>query len=81
MNNFYFTFMTKQAFKNKYVKITAPNDDMARECMEAHFSDKWAFDYTEDRFLPQIDQFNLMPLCEIVVIDYGHGSVEYKQVS
>jgi len=67
--NYYFTFMGKQTdLKNKYVKI---NDTYlaARGRMCAIFSDQWAFQYTEEEFLPQIEEYGLteLPLEEGIV--------------
>jgi len=67
--NYYFTFMGRQTdLKNKYVKI---NDTYlaARGRMCAIFSDQWAFQYTEEEFLPQIEEYGLteLPLEEGIV--------------
>lgn len=72
----YFTFMNKQAFKNKYVCITAENTALARNAMHEHFGDKWMTNYSWEDFEPQIERFGLSLLCNIIAIDHG-SSMEY----
>ncbi len=77
---FYATFMQKQAFKRKYVKIEAQNRWQARDAMFAHFGDRFMTVYEEDGFNEQVVKYNLKQLCEIEVINHGteeHPNVEY----
>lgn len=77
MPMYYGTFMQKQATRNKFVAIDAPDEGMARDAMFAHFGDKFMTVYDADRFSGQAEQFNMTLLLRITVTDYGHGSVEY----
>ena len=64
MNNetYYFTFMLKQGkLQNRYVKIEGTYSE-TREEMYEMFGDKWAFQYDEKEFLPQIEEFRLSEL-------------------
>lgn len=72
-NIFYATFMQKQAFKNKFVKIEAPSYEAAREAMAEHFGMKYMTVYSYEAFLPQIEQYGLSELLTIRVTDYGRG--------
>ena len=76
-NVYYATFMQKQAFKGKYVTILADTIGDARECMFAHFGEKFMTVYPSEKFKNQPDDYNLTPLCEIKVIDHGHNNMEY----
>lgn len=71
MPNYYGSFMQKQAFKNHYVQINAPNEFEARNVMHAHFGANFMTVYDEEKFLPQIDQYGLSRLCTIEVINHG----------
>lgn len=78
--NYYFTFMNKQSFKKKYVRINAANEGEAREAMFAHFGDKWMTSYTEDKFEGQAERWGLTELCWILCVNHGtseHPSMEY----
>ncbi len=78
---FYATFMQRQATKNYYVMITAPNEKQARDAMFEHFGDKWMTVYKGEGFGQQIIDFQLSELIHIQVIDHGcegHESLEYK---
>lgn len=80
MERFYFTFMQKQAFKNKYVIVQAVDEPQARTAMFEHFGDKWMTSYSHEKFIgeDQPRQFNLTPLCFLAVIN--HGSEEYPSL-
>ena len=54
----FFTFGFGHEHPNGYVCIFDTHDG-ARERMFARFGAKWAFQYDEDRFLPQIKRYNL----------------------
>ncbi len=75
--NYYATFMQKQATKNHYVLINAPDESTARAAMFAHFGDKFMTVYSEEKFEGQIENFKLKLLLAIAVIDHGHDSIEY----
>ena len=77
-NIFYATFGQGSAFCTRYVKIQSETDELARAAMFQHFGPKWGFVYPADGFNQQIDQFALTMLCEIEVIDHGHGSHEFN---
>lgn len=72
-NIFYATFMQKQAFKSKFVKIEAPTYEAAREAMAEHFGMKYMTVYSYEEFLPQIERYGLSELLTIKVTDYGCG--------
>lgn len=58
----YFTFGTdERGLQNSYVKIEGTFDE-AREKMFEAFGDQWAFQYSEEQFLPQITAYNLEEL-------------------
>lgn len=81
LQEFYVTFMQKQAFKNKYVRIMATNGSEARDAMFAHFGDKWMTSYEGSAFEGQIERFGLEELCCILVVNHGtkeYPSIEYK---
>lgn len=60
--NWYFTFMQKQyGLKDKYVKIYGTYTD-AREEMCYRYDDEWAFQYSEEDFIPQIKEYGLEEL-------------------
>lgn len=77
MKYFYGTFMQKQATRNHYVKIIAPNEALARQCMFTHFGEKFMTVYSNAEFEGQAEKFNLTELLNILVTDHGHGSIEY----
>ena len=55
----YFTFMGCQGnLRNKYVKIAGTYSE-AREKMCESFGIEWAFQYSEEEFLPQIEKYGL----------------------
>jgi len=56
---YYFTFGCGQAHPKGYVKIKGTYES-AREDMVIRFGLKWAFQYTEEQFLPQIERFGLV---------------------
>lgn len=78
-NEYFFTFMFKQATKNHYVRILAEDEGQARQAMFDHFGDKWFTSYTAEKFKDQPKEFNLKELCAIQVIDHG-SSLEYRLV-
>jgi hypothetical protein len=60
--NWYFTFMWKQrGLRDKYVKIHGTFLD-AREEMCIRHGVEWAFQYSEEEFLPQIEEYKLEEL-------------------
>lgn len=72
-NIFYATFMQKQAFKNRFVKIEAPTYEAAHNAMAENFGMKYMTIYSYEEFLPQIEKYGLSELVTIKVIDYGRG--------
>jgi hypothetical protein len=60
-SNWYFTFMQKQEYKNRYVKIFGTFFE-AREKMVKAFGDQWCIQYSEEEFIPQIEMFGLREL-------------------
>jgi hypothetical protein len=60
-SNWYFTFMQKHEHRNRYVKIFGSFGE-AREKMVKAFGTKWAFQYSEEEFIPQIERFGLREL-------------------
>ena len=57
--NYYFTFGYGQnPGVGKYVKFYGTYDS-ARDQMVQRFGAKWAFQYSEERFLPLKEKFNL----------------------
>lgn len=65
MLNYYATFMQKQAFKNRYVQIVAPDVDTARQCMFDHFGGKFMTVYDSEGFAGQDTKYGLSRLCII----------------
>lgn len=63
MNNkvWYFTFCGDSPLRHYYVKLNG-DYGQAREKMFSMFGEKWAFQYDEDEFIPQIDIYNLKEL-------------------
>lgn len=60
--NWYFTFGVGQGkLANKYVKIYKTFNEARREMMDM-FGNRWAFQYDEEEFLPQIKRFELKEL-------------------
>lgn len=47
---YYFTFGQGQAHEGHYVKVIAPNSDIARDTMIEKFGRAWAFQYNEDEW-------------------------------
>lgn len=84
MEIFYFTFGSGhhdtrgRSLLGYYVKIEAKDYADARRIMFEHFGEKWSFQYPEDKFMEQIERFNLEELfidgvelcCGIEQIDY-----------
>lgn len=60
MNNYYITFMQYCSLRQYYVKVQGLNESEARVKAFNSFGEKWAFIYSEEKFLPQIEQFNLL---------------------
>ena len=57
--NWYFTFMFKQSkIKNRYVKVPGSYSD-ARSILYGIIGEKFAFQYREEEFLPQINNYHL----------------------
>ena len=56
--DWYFTFGVNTDKANKFYKSHGTYDE-AREDMVNKFGQKWAFQYNEKEFLPQIERFNL----------------------
>ena len=55
----FFTFMQSQtALKNRYIKFAGSYEE-ARLAMVANFGTKWANQYSEEEFLPQIKDYGL----------------------
>ena len=68
MKNYYFTFgsghhdIHGRSLMGYYVKIEAEDSMTARILMFDCFGAKWAFQYSEEKFLSQIAQYNLQEL-------------------
>ena len=56
--NWYFTFGSGHAHPNGYVKIHGTFNS-AREQMHKLYGPKWAFQYGEKEFIPQIKRWGL----------------------
>lgn len=56
--NWYFTFGSGHAHPNSYVKIHGTFGS-ARDQMHKMYGPKWAFQYTEKEFMPQIKRWGL----------------------
>jgi hypothetical protein len=67
MRNYYYTFGFDHILHHRYIKITAANSIAARERMAESFGAKWAFEYDEDKFLPQIEKYGLSEAGSCVV--------------
>ena len=65
MNNYYFTYgsahTTNDGFPLDvfYTKVSAESYGEARQRLFEVRGDVWAFQYTEEEFLPQIEQYGL----------------------
>jgi hypothetical protein len=60
LKNFYFTFGSGHEHgPNGYVKVSAASYGDARTTMVTFYGNKWAFQYDEEQFLPQIEKYNL----------------------
>ena len=65
MKNYYFTYGTGHTTDDGfsldmfYTKIAAESYGKARQRMFAARGDSWAFQYSEEEFLPQIEQYGL----------------------
>jgi hypothetical protein len=57
----YFTFGFGHEHKNRYVKLIGTRET-ARNKMMARFGTKWAMQYDEATFLPQITKYSLTEL-------------------
>ena len=56
--NWYFTFGFSHAYPKGYVKINGTFSE-TRQKMFSKFEDKWSMQYTENKFIPQIERFDL----------------------
>lgn len=84
MQNFFATFMQRQAFRSHYVQIQAPNYGLARQFMQDQFGGQFMTVYTEQDFEGQVEDWNLERLAKVEVIDHSGGrehSIEYKVIS
>jgi hypothetical protein len=62
----YFTFgLGQQALSKTYVEIEAESRQAARDLMFENFGTKWAFQYNEKEFLPQIKEWGYTKLITI----------------
>lgn len=61
MNTWYFTFCLGDRFKHRFIRINGTYSE-ARDKMFEMFDDKWAFQYSEKDFLPQIKKYGLEEL-------------------
>lgn len=65
MKNYYFTFGANHldregnSLRDAYCVINAITEDKAREKMFALRGPKWSFEYTWEKFRPQIKKYNL----------------------
>ena len=59
--NWYFTFGQGHKHPNGYVMFRGTFAE-ARTKMFEHFDSRWAFQYDEQQFLPQIKKYNLYQL-------------------
>jgi len=59
MKNFYFTFGYGTENRDNYVKIAAKNYSVARVEMTRVHGLRWAMQYEEEEFLPQIRKYGL----------------------
>lgn len=57
--NWYFTFGSGTALAGKFVVIQSDSYENARAAMNFTYGNKWAFQYTEREFLPQIHKYGL----------------------
>lgn len=64
--NWYFTFGYGHAYPDGYVKIHGTFAE-AREKMFERFGPKWAFQYDEEAFMPQIERWNMYDVDEGVL--------------
>jgi len=60
--NWYFTFGLNSLYAQKYVKFENMSFEFARDNMFRIYGHKWAFQYNENEFLPQITKYNLTEL-------------------
>lgn len=66
--NYYFTFgVGDEENAYKYVKISG-TDDSAREKMFKNFGPKWAFQYSEEKFLELRKNGRFINLTELKII-------------
>lgn len=60
VKNYYFTFGYGHIHGPfGYVKIQSGSASKAREIMISMYGLKWSMQYTEEKFLPQIEKYNL----------------------
>lgn len=57
--NWYFTFGVGQKLANNFVVIRDETFERARRRMNDTYGPKWAFQYSEKDFLPQIEKYRL----------------------
>lgn len=72
----YFTFGTDSPYARHYVSVDTDSSDVAREVMFGAHGPKWAFEYDEDKMLPQITLFKLKKLANIRLNQYNRWSAE-----
>ena len=64
MKPFYFTFGFSHPLSGHYLRVVAPDWEAARLEMVSRHGLKWAFQYTEEEFLPLIPRHNLTEIKE-----------------
>jgi len=62
--NWYFTFGSGHAHPNGYVKIHGTFNS-ARDQMHKMYGPKWAFQYNEEEFIPQIKRWGLKEVTNV----------------
>ena len=62
--NWYFTFGSGHAHPNGYVKIHGTFNS-ARDQMHKMYGPKWAFQYNEKEFMPQIKRWGLKEVTNV----------------
>lgn len=75
MRHSYFTFGQGSPFKNCYVEIIATLDEQARQVMVETFGEKWAFQYTPEKWKGQVEEWHYVKLCTIAGNAYGNFRV------
>lgn len=67
-NQYFFTFGANHvdnqgvSLGQRYVKVIAEDEHSARGVVWLARNDKWAFSYTTEEFLPQIELYNLVEI-------------------